>query len=286
MMTEMTRNLKNMKKLSLLKSGLMSVALAGASLSAQANVEMTFTWSGSLWQSGYTADNYAPGSPQHLIAGDDAIGIYAFNTSGTDGVASTLYSVCLSPAGLLDENPHSYVVESFAAANPGIFPAAWASGTVQGVLQYWGIENAAYLWNTFGMNIVNGTGGQAGNSDARGAALEFAIWTALYDSKGYGALGGNVWTAPTSQMDASTTLAYYDQYLNALTSAGGNIPLYSGNILEGTSAPGDGPLGGDDQEFLVLGAAVPEPGTLISGALLLLPFGVAAFRLYRKPSRA
>jgi hypothetical protein len=275
-----------MRKQNLVALALMSAVVVGTALNAEASFEnMTFTWSGTYYQAGFSDDNYAPGSPTHLIASDDAIGIYKFTTDGTYGVPNPLYSICLSPAGLLDANPHTYTIETFATANPGIFPAAWASGVVGGVQQLWGIQNASYLFNTFGMKIINNTSGQAGDQNAQSAALEFAIWTALYDSTAYGKLGGTVWTAPTSQMDPSTTLADYNADLKALTTAT-SIPLYTGNILEGTGAPGDGAGAGDDQEFLVLGSPIPEPTTVITGALLLLPFGLSAARMLRKRRQA
>jgi hypothetical protein len=273
-----------MNKLKFQALALISVAIAGTGLKSEAALteNMTFTWSGTYYQAGYSDDNYAPGSPTHLISSADAIGIYKFTTDGTHGVPNPLYSVCLSPAGLLDANPHTYTIESFSTANPGIFPSAWASGTVGGVQQLWGIQNAAYLFNTFGMKIINNTSGQAGDQNAQAAALEFAIWTALYDSKGYGTLGGSVWTAPTL---LGTTLTDYNADLKALTTAT-SIPLYTGNILEGIGAPGDGAGAGDDQEFLVLGSPIPEPSTVITGVLLLLPFGLGALRKFRKQAGA
>jgi len=257
-------------------------SVLGASIAAKADLTVTFQWSGSLWESGFTGQN---------IQSDDAIGIYAFTTSSTGNTASIanpLYSVCLSPAGLLDGNPHTYDELTFAAANPGIFPSAWAWNGNTSSPQYWGIQNAAYLWSTFGMNIVNGSVGGlglSGNSSEQAAALEFAIWNSLYNSTGYGALGGNVYTpAALDAAEAADFSAY-----NASLTSGQPIQLYTGDILEGTGAPGDGANGGDDQELFLLmtpppspNQVVPEPTTLISGALLVLPFGGTAFRALRK----
>jgi hypothetical protein len=187
----------------------------------------------------------------------------------------------------LDENTHTYNVETFATANPGIFPSQWASGTVGSQTQYWGIENAAYLWSTYGMNVVNEQfagpvpAGLSGTASDQAAALEFAVWDVLYNSKGYGQLGGAVYTAPTGQFDGAA-LADFNAYITALTTAGPNIPLYTGNVLEGTGAPGDGAGAGDDQEFFLLSSPVPEPSTIVAGALLLLPFGVGTLRSLRR----
>src|ERR1035441_6994458 len=153
---------------------LASAVVLSGSLNAWATVDMTFTWSGTLYEAGYSAQ---------YINSNDAIGIYAFNTSPAIGVgnppSSTFYSVCLSPAGLLDGNTHTYNSIPFGGgngANPGIYPSNWAwSGTGPNP-KYWGIQNASYLWNTYGMNIVNNkNGAYTGNQANAGAALEFAI---------------------------------------------------------------------------------------------------------------
>jgi hypothetical protein len=256
---------------------LASAIMLGGSLSARATVDMTFTWSGTLYGAGYSAQ---------YISTSDAIGIYAFNTSLPIGIggSSTFYSVCLSPAGLLDGNMHTYNVKPFGGgtgANPGIYPSNWAWSGPSATPQYWGVQNAAYIWHTFGMGIVDNTG-NVGYQSQRAAALEFAVWTALYDSTGYGALGApSNWIAPTGQMDA-TTLSYYNQYKAALISAGSSIPLYTGNILEGVGAVSGGAGSGQSQEFFMLGTPIPEPTTMIAGALLLLPFGASTLRSLRK----
>ena len=248
------------------------VVISAGSPRARAALTMTFTWDQTYYQSGYSAT---------YINTSDAIGIYHFNTSG-DGVdvPSSYWSVCVSPNGLLDGNPHTYNVLSFAQANPGIYPSAWAWDGSSSNPQYWGINNAAYLWNRYGMDIVNNTGA-VGYQSQRATALEFAVWTALYDSKQYGQLGsaaeiaanhGVYWTAP--QMDA-TTLGWYTTYINALTSSGLTHALYDGNILESDIAK-SGPDSGGSQEFLLLGIShnnvspVPEPTTMIAGAFALL----------------
>ena len=197
----------------------------------------------------------------------------------------------MSPAGLLDGSTHTYNVLSFSQANPGIYPSAWATSTGPNP-QYWGVNNAAYLWNAYGMGIVNNTG-NVGDQSQRAAALEFAVWTSLYNSMGYGKLGTtaaqvgpNYWAAPTSQMgsatDPNSTLYWYNTYVNALTTSGLNHAVYTGNVLESTIAVNGGAGSGGSQEFLLLGTPVPEPTTMVAGALLLLPFGASTLRILRK----
>ena len=84
------------------------------------------------------------------------------------------------------------------------------------------------------MAIVNNSGGAyTGSQNQAAAALEFAVWTALYNSQGYGTLGGSSWAQPAL---AGTTATYYDTFINGLTSSGITGPQYTGNILEGTGA--------------------------------------------------
>ena len=253
--------------------------LFGASVTANATIVLQYTDTGTYAQAGFQADSAS------YINGNELIGIYHFNVN--PALPSEFYSVCLDPAGLLDRSWHVYTTLSFQQANPGIFPSAWKSGTVGSVTEYWGIQNASYLWNTYGLNIVNNTG-NTGHQNERAAALEFAIWSALYNSTAYGAMntgtGVGVWHP--NGLD-STIQDYFDTYVTGLNNTHGNIPLYTGDILRGTGYNESG----QQQEFLALGTPVPfsalgtpvpEPTTMIAGALLLLPFGASTLRFVRK----
>ena len=263
-----------MKSIHLAKTfGLTTALVLGVGLSAMAStVNLQFTWTGTLYESGFTG-NY--------IISADAIGIYAFNQWGTvnNQVPNPMYSVCLSPAGLLDGGQYTYNILQFSTASPGIYPGAWAVVGGQPV----GINNAAWLWNNYGMAIVNNTGGAySGNQSQAAAALEFAVWTALYNSEGYGTLGGGTWTQPTL---TGSTATYYNTFINGLTSSGITGPQFTGNILEGQGALA-GPGTGQSQEFFLLGTPVPEPTTMVAGALLLLPFGASTLRMFRRNRKA
>ena len=65
--------------------------------------------------------------------------------------------------------------------------------------------------------------------------------------------------------------------------------LAGGYVVVPSDLAGSGPTGPSDQEFLLLAPdetpileAVPEPTTMIAGALLLLPFGASVLRILRK----
>ena len=255
-----------------------AVLVLGAGWSATASITMTFTWTGSLWQDGYTANLNTGTYNGQVIQSDDAIGIYAFdvaqNPAPSPSAPNPLYSVCLSPAGLLDGGTYTYTAEPFNTATPGIYPSQWAVGTGG---QPYGINNAAYLWSTYGSGILS-----AQDSTAA-AALEFAIWTALYDSTGYGKLGNSYFTINSLGGD---TLTDYNKYLSGLTTSGFSGG-FTGDILEGTGAVAGGADSGQSQEFFLLQPAsqltpVPEPSTVVAGAMMLLPFGVSAVRIVRR----
>src|ERR1019366_4796907 len=98
------------------------VALGSSSM---ASVNMQFTWTGTLYEAGFTADLNVPGFPGYsgqVINGSDAIGIYAFNVDATSipNPGTPFYSVCLSPAGLLNGGAYSYNVVAFSTASPGL----------------------------------------------------------------------------------------------------------------------------------------------------------------------
>jgi len=199
------------------------------------------------------------------INNNEWIGIYQFASTGSDGPASPFWSTCLSPAGVLDSAPHDYSSLSFIAGSPGKNPAAWAAG-VQGDA---GIQNAQYLWRALAPTII------ASGTAAQGTGLALAMYYALYDSTAYGAVD----TASTRfQLTSPLSGDIYNAfatYLGALNPASVQANLGSGNILRSIE-------NGAGQDLIWNVTPVPEPTTMIAGALLLLPFGVSTFRMLRK----
>jgi len=213
---------------------------------------------------------------------------------------STLWSICLSPTGNLSTTaPATYNYETYAEANPGINPGGWAQGSGPQAGQLWGIQNANYLWQRFGTSV------QSPKDPVAAAALALAMYDVLWNSSGYGTVAaGNVKTfslnanvnpainalygftpvAGSSQI-TGTELQDYENDLAALTSYTGST-LAPGYVFVPTSPAAGGPTG---QEFIILaptpgpkGNPVPEPTTIVAGALLLLPFGASALRNLRK----
>jgi len=81
----------------------------------------------------------------------------------------TFSSFCLSPAGNLSPGTASYTPLTFAQAKYGSEPPTWSMTG--------GIENAAYLWEMNNGSIT---------TNAQGAALNLALWTAIYNSTAVG----------------------------------------------------------------------------------------------------
>lgn len=213
-----------------------------------------------------------------IIDGSEWIGIYSFNvqSGSSPSLTSPFYTVCLSPNGRLFDGNYTYNLLTFAQANPGINPNLWQySGT-----SYWGIQNANFLYQTFSGAIVGGMGGTYGLGGARadqGTALALAMYAALYNSTGYGnSLGVNHFVLNSANSSVTTD---YSDILSALHSWNSS-DLASGYVLDPTDQTA--------QEMILLGTyvpqggPVPEPTTMISGAMLLLPFGASAFRGLRK----
>ncbi len=214
----------------------------------------------------------------------DLIGLYNFNytqsspTSPTLPTSGSLWATCVSPAGSLDWQPHTYDVENFAKANPGHDPNAWTSGNGQ----LWGIQNANYLFTTLSGQILSGgIGGQSGSGKDQGAALALAMYAALYNSTGYNKLGGNAFKAPDL---TGNVLNDYTDDLNALL--GASLTPVDGSLL--TADPAGQSGAGQDQIFISTASQahvitpVPELSTIFAGALMLLPFGVSTLRIMRK----
>jgi len=217
---------------------------------------------------------------------DAYLGIYGFSGSqvvngSISGLANNfaIQSICLSPLGDLTTGTYQYNYETFAAANPGANPSAWQWNQNNSNPQYWGIQNANYLWLKNSAAIE-----QAGNATGA-AALMLAMYDALYNSTGYGTVGTGTPTKGFLPNFASTAEQNdYTAYVNSLTAAGVEANLANGYVFVPTDNNPGGPSG---QSFIILSPGetlnvVPEPTTMIAGALLLLPFGASTLRILRK----
>lgn len=177
------------------------------------------------------------------------------------------------------------------------FSDAQFTSSVQGLNPAWGsdrdggdarsaIQNAADIFNDRSGATVYALGGHTYTRPEWWAAMQLAVWESLYDS---GSASGFNYSGGRFQVSAGAVSA------NILTLANAFLrpadATYSGNILipltnlrvDGVGRP-IGDANPENQELLYLTTAtpVPEPATVLAGALLLIPFGVSTLRVIRR----
>lgn len=267
-----------------------SAVALGATLSAQADPTVGL----SVLNTTTYAVNQLAGSYNGKSFGLDNVGIYSFRVGASSSpsttglnVNQTIYTVCLSPLGDVPGGTSTYTVETFAQANNGLNPALWAWNNSSSHPQYWGIENAAYLWRAVANGGQAGLGGIAAltgvNAKDAGAALALAMYTALYDSTGYGVFNA----AGPYQIPglSGTELLDYTHDIGLLSAAAVDANIIGGSVLV--------PKTSTSQDLIYinpntpkLNPPVPEPTTMVAGVLLALPFGASALRILRKKTIA
>lgn len=245
-------------KLSLCNSAL---GLAAVLWCGQANAAFTYTLSSYSGSShGLTLDGV---DGNHIAAKLNMV--ESTSGSGVSGFAS-FSTVCLSLNGSLTGGPHTYSQEVFNG-ELGLNPA-WGANNGPGNVgsdfanAYKAINNAAYLFATLSPSVTTDWG-----------ALQIAVWAALYNTDSSGNLTGTRFSTVFGGVDDTENTAA--TYLTMLPSGGAGS--YVGYMLK--PSEGNPPSG---QELIFNPTPVPEPTTMIAGALLLLPFGASTIRFLRK----
>jgi len=272
---------------SLIKSVLVGAVVIVTAASSMAQVTMALDTSSLSSFDEYVGISATLGGSPLITAGADWIGLYQFDVEpgSNPAIQSSFYSVCLSPLGNLPPGEQTYNYESLASASKSANPAAWAhSGN-----QYYGVQNATYLLGMYSAAITSGKGyvsGLIGTSADQGTALALAMYAALYNSTGYGMLGGSSFVNTTGTGVGQVFGAVDKDYMDILSM------LTPSKAASGSAAEDGGVLVPEDpgsQEFELLSTdlpagfgVVPEPTTLIAGALLLVPFGASVLRVIRK----
>lgn len=158
------------------------------------------------------------------------------------------------------------------------------------------IQNAAYIFYNYGYGGL--PGGPAGSSYLTGtsaekmAAVQLAIWCAIYNTGLNGSVSVNLtgtagnYGLTSGRVDISNgdSQAIYDAY-QMLQNLTGSYGL-TGNLLfpDPNNTQGN-PNGEGVQELMMqsqYGSPVPEPTTVLAGAALLLPFGISTLRCLRR----
>jgi len=202
------------------------------------------------------------------INGALAGGIQINKISGDASTPSSYVTVCTDIEGTL------YLGQSYEYVTPvtpfsgqsGVKPN-WGTGINDGSAAK-AIQNAAYLFYTYGQLTSTGLGG----TTEQKAALQLAVWEALYNTTALGSVTGTRFTVSSGD---ATAIADASSWLSGLT---GNYGL-TGYLLYPTQGSGVNADGEPPQELLI---AVPEPTTVVAGTLLLLPFAASTFRILRK----
>jgi hypothetical protein len=213
------------------------------------------------------------------INGALAGGILIKQISPADAAMPASYvTVCTDIEGTLYLG-QNYVYDtpvSPFSGKTGVKPA-WGDGSADGSAAK-AIQNAAHIFYTYGQLTSGGIGG---NTEQM-AALQLAVWEALYNTTADGSVNGTRFTVSSGDGNA------IDQAASWLSGLNGNYTytgyLLSPDPLSGVNADGEPP-----QELLIadgdpqLGVQpVPESPTVIAGVLLLLPFAASTFRILRK----
>jgi hypothetical protein len=208
------------------------------------------------------------------INGALAGGIQINKISGGDATTPSSYvTVCTDIEGTLylgQNYEYNTPVTPFSGLS-GVNPK-WGDGSNDGSAAK-AIQNAAYLFYTFGQLTSTGIGG----STDQMAALQLAVWVVLYNTTADGSVTGTRFT--WSGGDA-TVLQDVSSWLSSLAGGNGNYGL-TGYLLYPTQGSVVNYDGEPPQELLIA-MPVPESPTVIAGALLLLPFAASTFRILRK----
>ena len=189
-----------------------------------------------------------------VVGGADGGG--AFTATDNGGGLGTFLTFCLEKSehitlpGTYNYTVNSGTVNGGVATGPGGIPGAFDPLSI----------GTAYLYSQFmqgGLGVIDAT---------LGNAMQNAIWWLENE-------------IPSLSADGATLIAYAQSQLGVgtdLTSAANGA--YGVAALNLYSYDANGALI-HNQDML---AIVPEPSTVIAGALLLLPLGISAIRIMRK----
>jgi hypothetical protein len=247
------------------------VLVAGVVTQAQAVVDYTIGGNigTDLETFSFTLDNNAESG---------LAGAIDLTPSGANPGPAPLATVCVDLSGVL------YLGDTYSFTGPLTF-----NGAGSGLDPTWGgknatgntfnsanasaaIENAAYLFSTYSGLLTTGSVSQK-------AALQLAVWSALYNTEGNSLGGAAGLTVNSGRLSVTggdaTAISLADTMLASIPTT---FASYAGYLLQPDPTVQYGLTG---QELFDNVSAVPEPATVIAGMLLLLPLCASAFRIVR-----
>jgi hypothetical protein len=167
-------------------------------------------------------------------------------------------------------NNQSGIQPSWGAGNASIPP-----GTPWGSLTLAQQNNASAAINAAADIFYNHQGVLTSGSTADRAALQLAVWEALYDTTAGSStlsLTGGRFNVSSGDSAAISEAANWITQVDANAKYTGFLLIPDPEIQHNLNA----------QEMFYNITPVPEPTTLIAGALLLLPFGASTLRVLRR----
>jgi hypothetical protein len=300
-------------KTNLVKLSAVAVAMVGGVLSASATVDVGYQISNPANVNGNAYDgtsgyqdldtvnvSFKVGITTTTYNGVFAGGIAITKESETTGgptMPQNYLSVCTDFLGTL------YLGKTYEYSAPASsFSTVLGQPGGGGIDPGWNnpakaIQNASQIFYQYGDvgagGINTAVGGTKLNVNQM-AALQVAIWIALYDTTGSGTINTSgpfqlLSSGPTSSY--SSIIGYVNSDLSGLNGGYFN----TGYLLQPDLTLADPTQGNSDHQVpqeLLMGSSntgggsgngsVPEPTTVLAGALLLIPLGASAIRILRK----
>jgi len=260
-----------------------SVAVSIASV-AQASDLYQYTGAGNITSGAVISID---GNADSLQAGGIAL-------TDLSNPAGSVITFCLDVSGGLNKIVTGQLYEQvpFSSTTTGLNPPWGTTGVLPDPTGNAAAASAA-IQNAATAYYLNG--GSLGTDSAKWAALQLAIWEELYDTtvSGANANPGNPLGAGRFQVLSTQIAGVAGTAANEVAGVAANPqPPFPGFVLVPLEMNANGTakldVNGnvipdrDFQEFLVGITPIPEPTTLIAGALLLLPFGASTMRFIRK----
>ena len=195
-----------------------------------------------------------------------AIGAFRLTVNNPQGTPTSglIYTFC-TDLGIYWANNQRF--EAVGFSQPGVNPT-WT-------VMPQAIQNASWLYN----NVFIPNSSTYINSASQGAAMQLAIWKTLYDTDATGQTSSSFATGRLNTIGGAWAgaVAGAQSLITQVDNArlAGGFPLYTDTWLH--------PVSDNTQGMLYNSLTpIPEPTTMIAGALLLLPFGASTLRFIRK----
>jgi hypothetical protein len=208
-----------------------------------------------------------------LVGGIKLTQQYAAGPNHQSGMPQVLYTVCTDVGGTLFLGyPYGYTQPQAFNGHTGVDPN-WGSGNQNAVVN--SANAAAAIQAAADVFYHHSSVLSLGNTTDK-AALQLAVWEALYDT----VAGSSTYSLQQGRFKANSGdgLAITEAQL-WLSQVNPNA-TYAGSLLIPDPIP---QYGLPPQEVLYNITPVPEPTTLIAGALLMVPMGISGFRRLRGP---